>query len=206
MRPLPPGRRRRRLTSPGMSVGIAIVFACPGTGCSQRPPRMRCCGTTTRMPGLCGTWPSSSIRTGAWVAVAPLGIWSSVGSLPPPAQNTHGCSKAPKWCSSKPCETSLERWPLSSTGGIRRGGRRGGKRGGTKDFGLLLSGQARFVTCPVTSARSGCQRQVGCGSAGPARCHPMLSPAASPGTVLGADTSPSPPFPTRFPRQAIGKR
>ena len=42
-----PGRKRR-FTSPEMSVVFASVFVCPGTGCSPRPPRRRCCGTTAR--------------------------------------------------------------------------------------------------------------------------------------------------------------
>ena len=47
-----------------MSVVLASVFACLGTGCSPPPPSRRCCGTTARTPGSCGTWPSSS--TGHW--------------------------------------------------------------------------------------------------------------------------------------------
>ena len=49
-----PGRKRR-VTSPEMSVVSDSVFACPGTGCSPRPPRKRCCGTTAATPGTCGT-------------------------------------------------------------------------------------------------------------------------------------------------------
>ena len=40
-----PGRKRR-VTSPEMSAVSDSVFVCPGTGCSPRPPRKRCCGTT----------------------------------------------------------------------------------------------------------------------------------------------------------------
>ena len=42
-----PGRKRR-FTSPEMSVVIATVFVCPGIACSPRPPRKRCCGSTAR--------------------------------------------------------------------------------------------------------------------------------------------------------------
>ena len=37
------------------------------------------------MPGTCGTWPSSSTRTGARAAPARPATWSSAGSSPPPA-------------------------------------------------------------------------------------------------------------------------
>ena len=47
---LRPGRKRR-FTSLEMSVVVASVFVCPGTACSPRPPRKRCCGTTVRTPG-----------------------------------------------------------------------------------------------------------------------------------------------------------
>ena len=76
-----PGRKRR-FTSPEMSVVFASVFACPGTGCSPRPPRRRCCGTTAATPGTCGTWPSSSTRTGARAGRARRATWSSAGSSP----------------------------------------------------------------------------------------------------------------------------
>ena len=44
------------------------VFACPGTGCSPRPPSRPCCGTTAATPGTYGTWPSSSTPTGGRAA------------------------------------------------------------------------------------------------------------------------------------------
>ena len=58
-----PGRKRR-VTSPDMSVLSDSVFACPGTGCSPRPPKKRCCETTAATPGTYGTWPSNSTPTG----------------------------------------------------------------------------------------------------------------------------------------------
>src|ERR1700685_2483969 len=42
-----PGRNRG-VSSPEMPTVSDSVFACPGTGCSPRPPRKRCCGTTAR--------------------------------------------------------------------------------------------------------------------------------------------------------------
>ena len=50
--------RKRRVTSPEMSVVSDSVFVCLGTSCSPRPPRKRCCGTTAATPGTYGTWPS----------------------------------------------------------------------------------------------------------------------------------------------------
>ena len=49
--------------SPEMPVLFASMFAYPGTGCSPRPPSRRCCGTTARTPGTCGTSRWSSTET-----------------------------------------------------------------------------------------------------------------------------------------------
>jgi len=43
-----PGKERR-FTSPKMSVVVDSVFACPGIGCTRRPPSRRCCGTTIKL-------------------------------------------------------------------------------------------------------------------------------------------------------------
>ena len=45
-----------------MSVLSDSVFACPGTGCSPRPPSRRYCRTTAATPGTSGTWPSKDPR------------------------------------------------------------------------------------------------------------------------------------------------
>ena len=44
-----PGRNAC-ITSPEMSVVPDSVFACPGTGCSPRPPKKWCCESTARIP------------------------------------------------------------------------------------------------------------------------------------------------------------
>jgi putative transposase len=49
-----PGRKRR-FTSPEMSVVSDSVFACPGTGSSPRPLRKRCCGTTAAVAAAVST-------------------------------------------------------------------------------------------------------------------------------------------------------
>ena len=90
------GRREhwRRFVSPEMSVAVASVFACPGTDCSPRPPRKRCCGGTARTPGTSGTWPSSSTRTGTRAGRAPRATWSSADSSPRPGRSTRGWPQA----------------------------------------------------------------------------------------------------------------
>ncbi len=76
-----PGRKRR-VTSPEMSVVSDSMFACPGTGCSPPPPSRRCCGTTAATPGTSGTSPSSSTPTGTPAGRARRATWSSAGSSP----------------------------------------------------------------------------------------------------------------------------
>jgi hypothetical protein len=65
-----------------MSVVVASVFACPGTGCFRRPSRRRCCEATARTPDTCGTSRSSSTGIGGRAGPARQAIWSSAGSLP----------------------------------------------------------------------------------------------------------------------------
>ena len=77
-----PGRKRR-VTSPEMSVVFASVFACPGTGCSPRPPRKPCCVTTAATPGSSGTLPSSNTPTGTRAARARRASWNCACSSPP---------------------------------------------------------------------------------------------------------------------------
>jgi hypothetical protein len=48
-----PGRKRR-FTSPEISVLSDSVFVCPGTDCTPPPPSRRCCGITAATPGTCG--------------------------------------------------------------------------------------------------------------------------------------------------------
>src|SRR5271157_3936362 len=66
-----------------MSVPSDSVFACPGTGCSPRPPSRRCCGTTAVTPGTSGTWPSSSTRTGTPAGRARRAIGLMLGARIP---------------------------------------------------------------------------------------------------------------------------
>ena len=75
-----PGRKRR-FTSPEISVVFASVFACPGIVCSLRPPRRQSCGTTARTPGSCGTWPSSSTGTGTPAGRPPRPTWARCRQL-----------------------------------------------------------------------------------------------------------------------------
>ena len=46
-----------------MSVVVASVFACPGTGWSPRPPSRRCCAATARRPGTGGSGPAKDQLT-----------------------------------------------------------------------------------------------------------------------------------------------
>ena len=170
METLASGPDETSFTSPEMSVVIASMFACPGTACSPRPPRRKCCATTARTLDTCGTSRSSSTRTGIQAARARRVTWSSVGSSRGRGPSTSGCARALRWCSSRRCGISPRRWPPSSTRRTRPGGRRGGRRGGMKGSGSSRSSPARCAACPATSARYGCRRLGGCGSAGPARC------------------------------------
>ena len=78
--------------SPPRNVGVMVasVFACTGTVCFPPLLRKQCSGSTARMPGSCGTWPSNSFGTGAQAARTPPATLSSVGSSPPPAPSIRG--------------------------------------------------------------------------------------------------------------------
>jgi len=166
-----PGRKRR-LTSPEMSALFASIFACLGSGCTPAPLRKRCCGTTARTPGTCGTWPLSSTSTGIRAGRPRRATRSSAASSPRHGPSTRGWRQAPRRCSSRRCGTSPRRWPPSSTRTTRHGDHRGARPGGTRGSGSWggAGGTGTCAVCLATSDRSGCRRPGGCGSAGRARC------------------------------------
>ena len=166
-----PGRKRR-FTSPEMSVAFASVFVCPGTGCSPPPAKRPCCGTTAATPGTCGTWPSSS--TPHWHP----GRKDAPGYLEQCRQLTAARAEHP-WLaagSQTVQQQALRDFAQAMAAFFdpaNPAGRPSWRKAG-RDEGFRIVGrrgrQWEVRRVPVRSARSGCPRPGGCGSAGPARC------------------------------------
>ena len=129
-----PGRKRR-FTSPEMSVLSDSVFACPGTDCFPPPPRKRCCGTTAGTPGMCGTWPSSSTPTGTPAGTARRATWSSAAAHPGAGGIPVAGRRLPNGAAAGAARLQPGDDGLLRPGQPGRGGRRGARPAGTRDSG-----------------------------------------------------------------------
>ena len=188
-----PGRKRR-VTSPEMSAVSDSVFACLGTGCSPSPPSRRSsrdhCGHARYVWNLAveqhshwhpgrGNAPGYLEQCRQLTQARAENPWLAAGSQTVQQQALRDFGRAMK--------------AFFEPGEARPGGRRGARPGGMRDSGSSggAAGSGTCAACPVRSARSGCPKPGGCGSAGPAPCRRAPSPSGR-RTARAAGTSPLP--------------